>query len=197
MRFKWLLSGRSYNSLQIGLELAKDPLPPRGNLVHYNFLKLHYIRHKIKDVSPLRMAALTCNITLYTLPPPPPPKKKKKKKIALNVPDNVIDDDMFVHFCMLTLVYELLITLLHIFSINFIKILSYYRCSIRYLVFPALFMSISMVFIDFTCITSVTECSKSIRLLLKRFKDFFFDRLHYFSGPCYVCYLQNSIKHSS
>ena len=55
----------------IGLELAIDP--PRGNFAHYDFLKLHYIRHKTKDVSPLRVAALTCNITLYTLPPP---KKK-------------------------------------------------------------------------------------------------------------------------
>ena len=64
----------------LGIELAIDlPPPPRGNFVHYDFLKLHYIRHKIKDVSPLRVAALTCNITLYTLPP----------KIALNVPDNV------------------------------------------------------------------------------------------------------------
>ena len=73
---------------------------------------------------------------------------------------------MFVHICMLTKVYELLITQIHIFSINFKNILSYYRC-IRYLVFPALFMIISLVFIDFTCITSVTEYSKSIRLLLK------------------------------
>ena len=64
----------------IGLELAIDPPPPpRGNFVHYYFLKLHYIRHKIKDVSPLRVAALTCNSTLYTLPP----------KIAINIPDNV------------------------------------------------------------------------------------------------------------
>ena len=70
---------------------------------------------------------------------------------------------------MLTQVYELLIAQLHIFSIKFINILSYYRC-IRYLVFPALFPSISMVFNDYTCITSVTECSKSIRLLLKSFK---------------------------
>ena len=38
------------------------------NFVHYDFRKQHYIRHKIKDVSPLRVAALTCNITLYTLP---------------------------------------------------------------------------------------------------------------------------------
>ena len=63
---------------------------------------------------------------------------------------------MFVHICMLTQVYELLITQLHICSINFINVLSYCRC-IPYLVFPALFPIISMVFIDYTCITSVTE----------------------------------------
>ena len=45
---------------------------------------------------------------------------------------------MFVHICMLTQVYELPITQLHIFSINFINVLSNYRC-IRYLVFPAYF----------------------------------------------------------
>ena len=73
---------------------------------------------------------------------------------------------MFVHICMLTQVYELLIAQLHIFSINFKNVLSKY-CCIRYLVFPALSQSISMVFIDYTCITSVTEYSKSIRLLLK------------------------------
>ena len=73
---------------------------------------------------------------------------------------------MFVHIYMLTQVYELLITQSHILSINFINVLSYYRC-IRYLVFLALFPSISMVFIDYTCITSVTEYSKSIKLLLK------------------------------
>ena len=50
---------------------------------------------------------------------------------------------MFVHICMLTQVYELLMTQLHIFSIDFINVLSNYRC-IRYLVFPALFQSISM-----------------------------------------------------
>ena len=73
---------------------------------------------------------------------------------------------MFVHICMLTQVYELLITQLHIFRFNFVNILSYYRY-IRYLVFPALFLSIGMVFIEYMCITSVTEYSKSIRLLLK------------------------------
>ena len=73
---------------------------------------------------------------------------------------------MFVHIYMLTQVYELLITQLHIFSINFINVLSNYRC-IRYLVIPALFPSISMVFINYMCITSVTEYCKSVRLLLK------------------------------
>ena len=103
---------------------------------------------------------------------------------------------MFIHICMLTQVYEFFITHLHIFSINFINDLSYYRC-IRYFVLLALFPSISMVFIDYTCITSVTEYSKSIRLLFKLFKVLYYGRLHYFSGSCYVCYLQNSIKHSS
>ena len=78
---------------------------------------------------------------------------------------------MFVHICKLTQVYELLITQVHIFSINFINVLSNNRC-IRYLVFHALFPSISMVFIDYTCITSVTEYSKSIRLLLNDLKFF-------------------------
>ena len=73
---------------------------------------------------------------------------------------------MFVHICMLAQVNELLITQLPIFSINFMNVLSYYLC-IRYLVFPALFPSISMVFIDYAYITSVTEYSKSIKLLLK------------------------------
>ena len=72
---------------------------------------------------------------------------------------------MFVHICMLTQVYELLITQLHIFSVNFINVLSSYRC-IRYLVCPVVYPSISILFIDFTCMASVTEYSKSIRLLL-------------------------------
>ena len=59
---------------------------------------------------------------------------------------------------MLTQVYELLITQLHIFRINFMNILSYHRY-IRYLVFPVSFSSIGMVFIEYTCITSVTEYS--------------------------------------
>ena len=99
------------------------------------------------------------------------------------------------YICMLTQVYERLLAQLHILSINLINVLSYYRC-IRYLMFPALFSSISMVYIDYSCITSVREYSKSIRLLLKWFKVLFYGRLHYFSGPYHVCYPKNSIKHS-
>ena len=73
---------------------------------------------------------------------------------------------MFVHICMLTQFYERLIAQLHILSINLINVLSYYRC-IRYLTLPVVFPSISMAFIDYTCMPSVTEYSKSIRLLLK------------------------------
>ena len=73
---------------------------------------------------------------------------------------------MFALFCMLTQVYELLITHLHNFSIHFINILSYNSC-IRYLVFHILCQSISMAFIDYTCISSVCECSNSIKLLLE------------------------------
>ena len=87
---------------------------------------------------------------------------------------------------MLTHVYELLITQLHIFSINFINVLSNFRC-IRYLVFPASFLSISMVFIDYTCITSVTECSKSIRLFLNDLK--FFNMIAYIIFQVHVMYV--------
>ena len=51
-----------------GLTLAIDPLPPRGNFVHYDFQILHYISHKMKYVSPLRVAALAGNIMLHTYP---------------------------------------------------------------------------------------------------------------------------------
>ena len=50
-----------------GLTLAIDPTSPQGNFVHYNFHILHYISHKMKYVSPLRVAALAGNIMLRTL----------------------------------------------------------------------------------------------------------------------------------
>ena len=52
----------------LGLALAIVPSPPKGNFVHHNFQILHYISHKMKYVSPLRVAALACNIMLRTLP---------------------------------------------------------------------------------------------------------------------------------
>ena len=52
----------------LGLALAIVPPPPRGNFLHYDFQILHYISHKMKYVSPLRVAALACNIMLRTLP---------------------------------------------------------------------------------------------------------------------------------
>ena len=65
-----IFSTKKIKENKIGLELAIEPPPPhRANFVHYDFLKQHYIRHKIKDVSLLRVAVLACNITLYTLPP--------------------------------------------------------------------------------------------------------------------------------
>ena len=61
---------------------------------------------------------------------------------------------------------ELLITQLNNFSIYFIIVLSFCRC-ICYLVLHMLFLSISMTVVEYTCITSVSEYSKSIRLLFK------------------------------
>ena len=162
------------------------PPSPRWNFVHYDFLQPQYIRHKIKDVSPLSVAALTCNITLYTLP----------SEIALNVSDNYSTlTCSYIFACWHICIWTSYNTVTY-FSINFINALSYYRF-IHYLVFPALFPSIGMVFINHTCISSVTDCSKSIRLLLKEFKVLYYGHLHYFPGPCYVRYPQNSIKHSS
>ena len=80
MLLRRFIQSKQVDKVPLGLELVIDPLPPRGNFVHYDFLKLHYIRHKIKDVSPLRVAALTSNSTLYMLPP----------KLALNSHDNVL-----------------------------------------------------------------------------------------------------------
>ena len=44
-------------SLNLDLGSVIDPLPARGNFVHYNFLKLHYIRNKMTHVSPLALGA--------------------------------------------------------------------------------------------------------------------------------------------
>ena len=52
----------------LGLLLAIVPLPFRGNFVHYNVQIQHYISHKMKYVSPLRVAALACNIMYVRYP---------------------------------------------------------------------------------------------------------------------------------
>ena len=54
------------NSLD--LELAIDPPHLRVNFAHYDFLILYNITHKMKYISPLRVAAIVCNITLRTIP---------------------------------------------------------------------------------------------------------------------------------
>ena len=58
------------------------------------------------------------------------------------------------------------LTQLHNFSIYFINVIIFGRC-ICDLVFHMLFPSISMTVIDYTCITCVSEYSKSKRLLFK------------------------------
>ena len=69
-------------------------------------------------------------------------------------------------FLSLEQVLELLIAQLHNISICFINVLRFCGC-ICYLVFHMLFPSISMAVIDYTCITSVSVYSKSVRLLFK------------------------------
>ena len=72
------------------------------------------------------------------------------------------------------------------FSIYFINVLSFCRC-ICYLVFHMLFPCISMAVIDYLCITSVSDDSKSIRLLFKWIKVPYYGVLHY--CPAQVTYV--------
>ena len=62
------ISHKTVKCNYLGLVLAIDPTSPRGNFVHYDFQILHYISHKMKYESPLRVAALAGNIMLCTLP---------------------------------------------------------------------------------------------------------------------------------
>ena len=59
--------------------------------------------------------------------------------------------------------------------------MSFCRC-ICYLVFHMLFPSITLAVIDYTCITSVSEYSKSIRLLFKWIEVPNHGVLHYFTA---------------
>ena len=62
-------SDKNNITIILDLRLAIDPSPPPPPLVHYDFLKLQYISHKMRHVSPLRVEALSCNnnITYVTL----------------------------------------------------------------------------------------------------------------------------------
>ena len=62
------ISHKNVKCNSLGLALAIDPTSSRGNFVLYDFQILHYISHKIKFVSSLRVAALAGNILLRTLP---------------------------------------------------------------------------------------------------------------------------------
>ena len=62
------ISHKNVKCNSLGLVLAIGPSSPQGNFVHYDFQILHYISHKMKYVSPLRVAALAGNIMLLTLP---------------------------------------------------------------------------------------------------------------------------------
>ena len=42
-------------------ELLIDPPPPRGNFVHYDFLKLRFKRNKMTHVGHLEVGALQCD----------------------------------------------------------------------------------------------------------------------------------------
>ena len=64
--------------LVLGLELAIDPFPP-GGILNSMIFRNYIYKTQNKRCSPLRGAALTCSITLYTI----------TQEIALNVPDNV------------------------------------------------------------------------------------------------------------
>ena len=44
------------------------PPPPRGNLVDHIFLEAQCLARILQHVSPLTMAALSCNSLLHTLP---------------------------------------------------------------------------------------------------------------------------------
>ena len=70
----------------LDLSQLKTPLPhPRRNFVHYNFLKLHYMRNKMTHVSRLAMGAFTCNshVTNVTL-------KTIKKTLIVNTKVSII-----------------------------------------------------------------------------------------------------------
>ena len=75
------------NCYFLDLSLPIVPLPSGEHFVNYNFQILHYKSHKMKYVSPLRVAVLACNIMLCTLP----------LKLTLTFPDNASNME-YSHF---------------------------------------------------------------------------------------------------
>ena len=75
-----LVSHKNVKCNSLGLALAVVRPPPGGNFVHYDFQILHYISHKMKYVSPLRVAALALHHVTYVT-----------CKITFNFPDNVLN----------------------------------------------------------------------------------------------------------
>ena len=53
---------------QLGHWLDMVYLPPRGNFVDHIFLEAQCLARILQHVSPLTMAALSCNSLLHTLP---------------------------------------------------------------------------------------------------------------------------------
>ena len=50
------------------LDMVYLPPPPRGNFVDHVYLKFQCLARILQHISPLTMAALSCNSLLYTLP---------------------------------------------------------------------------------------------------------------------------------
>ena len=61
------ISHKNVKCNSLGLLLAIVPPTPKGNFVHYDFQIPYYISHKKKYTSPIRVAALACNIMIRTL----------------------------------------------------------------------------------------------------------------------------------
>ena len=66
------VSSNSKVILTVGMYACIRPLVgyglPRGNFIDHNFLKAQCLARNLQHVSPLKMAALSCNSLLHTLP---------------------------------------------------------------------------------------------------------------------------------
>ena len=67
-RHKKFCNSQTIQQIDLGPAIDPSPTPTRGNFVHYNFLKLHYIRNKITHCSLLGWGRLHVTTMLPTLP---------------------------------------------------------------------------------------------------------------------------------